>query len=102
MLIVVIRCFSQMEVYIPDNQTGGSIDRYILGQRGEGLGNFFSKVFRFVKPLVGKAINTIQPELSAIGTKLIDSASGAAVNQIEKTRQRATAKLKRKQDHLDE
>ena len=98
-----------METFVPSKvvfeklftQTGGSIDRYIFGQQGQGLGNWFAKIFRHVRPLLGRAINTIQPELSSIGGKLIDSASNAAIEQIGKARQKATEKIKRKRDNLD-
>ena len=98
-----------METYIPNSsafekllsQSGGSIDRYIFGQQGEGLGQWFSRIFSRVKPILGRAISTIAPELSNIGTKLIDTASSAAVGQIEKARQNATERIKRKRDNLD-
>ena len=99
-----------METFVPNKptfeklftQTGGSIDRYIFGaQQGQGLGNWFAKIFRHVRPILGRAINTIQPELSAIGGKLIDSASNAAIDQIGKARQKANEKIKRKRDNLD-
>ena len=99
-----------METFVPSqlafeklfSQSGGSIDRYIFGaQQGQGLGNWFAKIFRHVRPLLGRAINTIQPELSSIGGKLIDSASNAAIEQIGKARQKANEKIKRKRDSLD-
>ena len=98
-----------METFVPDKsafeklftQSGGSIDRYIFGQRGQGLGNWFAKIFRHVRPILGRAINTIQPELSSIGGKLIDSASNAAIDQIGKARKKANERIKRKRDNLD-
>lgn len=100
-----------MEIYIPTksvfesllSQQGGGIDRYILGsQKGEGLGNFFSKIFRHVRPILGRAFNLIKPELSNIGTKLIDSASSAAVSKINETSQKAKDRInKRQRDNLD-
>ena len=99
-----------METFVPNKtafeklftQFGGSIDRYIFGgQQGQGLGNWFAKIFRHVRPLIGRAINTIKPELSTIGGKLIDSGSNAAIEQIGKARQKATERVKRKRDNLD-
>lgn len=92
-----------METYIPNravfekllSQSGGSIDRYILGQKGEGLGNFFSKIFRFVRPLAGKAFTAIKPELASIGTKAVQGASTALINKIDQS------SSKRKRDNLD-
>jgi len=98
-----------METYVPNrkvfekllSQSGGSIDRYIFGQKGEGLGNFFSKIFRFVKPLVGRAVTAIQPELASIGTKAIDSATGAVINKISQSGDKLKDRIKRKRDNLD-
>lgn len=83
------------------NQSGGSIDRYIYKQSGNGLANFFSKVFRYAKPLLSSAINTVKPELKSIGEKVIDSGSKAAVSKIEKLRDQGKQRIKRKRDNLD-
>ena len=99
-----------METFIPSkaifekllSQQGGSIDRYIFRyQSGHGLGNFFAKLFRFVKPLASAAIKVARPGLEDIGRNLIDAGSKAAVSGIEKLREGAQQKLKRKKDSLD-
>ena len=83
------------------NQSGGSIDRYIYKQTGDGLGNFFAKFFRYARPLLSSAINTVKPELREIGNKLIDSGSKAAVAKIENIRDKSKQNIKRKRDNLD-
>lgn len=83
------------------NQSGGSIDRYIYNQHGSGLANFFSKVYRYAKPVLSSAINTIKPELQTIGNKLIDTGSKAAINKIEAAQDKAKQRIKRKRDNLD-
>lgn len=100
-----------MESFIPSRsvfeklltQQGGSIDRYIFHQSGHGLGNFFAKIFRFVKPLASAAIKVARPHLESIGKNLVDAGSKAAVSEIEKFRDKAHQKInnKRKKDNLD-
>lgn len=98
-----------METFVPNvksyeqilYQHGGSIDRYIYHQTGQGLGNFFSKVARIAKPLLFGAINTAAPELRVIGKNLVDAGSKAALSKIE-TIGRDKTKIKRRKDNLDE
>lgn len=83
------------------NQTGGSIDRYIFKapMTGQGLGNFFSKIFRFAKPFLLSTINT--PEVRSLGSKLVNAGANAAISKVDNLRSQADRKLKRKRDNLD-
>ena len=103
-----------METFIPSRKgyesllfqdgTGG-IDRYIFhqtGQTGAGLGNFFSKIYRFAKPLISSGIKVLQPSLQDLGHKLVDAGSKAAISKIENFRDTAKQRIKRRKDNLDE
>ena len=54
-------------------QKGGGMLLYANNQNGDGLGNFFGKVVRYAKPLVGPSISTVHPERGQIGNKIIVS-----------------------------
>ena len=77
------------------------MDRYIFGQHGEGLGNWFAKLFRTAKPLISSGIKALAPHLLDIGSKAVEQGSKAAVNKIEEGRDTLQKKIKRKRDNLD-
>ena len=53
-------------------QKGGEM-LYTINQSGDGLGNFFGKVVRYAKPLIGPSISTVHPDQGSIGNKIIVS-----------------------------
>ena len=98
-----------MELYIPSrknfekllSQHGGTIDRYIFSQSGDGLANWFSKIYRYAKPLVRGAIKTIEPELRSLGTKIVDAGTKRVISKIEDIGNTTKQRIKRKKDNLD-
>ena len=79
-----------MEIYTPSEESiaayrdaiiqdgsGLDMDRYIYSQNGEGIGSFLGNIFRFVSPILGKAIkgtvNIAKPHLKRAATDVLTS-----------------------------
>ena len=102
----------KMHVFVPSaavyekllSQTGGSMDRYIFGQdrqHGEGLANFFGKLYRYAKPIIASTIKVLRPHALHIGEKLVDHGSKELISGIEKAHKKARTQIKRRRDNLD-
>ena len=82
-------------------QHGGSIDRYIFGQQGEGLANWFSKLYRVAKPLFSSGIKALLPHALDIGSKVVEQGAKTAISKIGQGHDTVQRKIKKRRDNLD-
>lgn len=75
----------------------GYSPRYIVRQRGRGLGSVFSSVFSYFKPLLAKGLKSIAKEALQAGVDIVENKQGQPFNQIVKERgQEAVKNLAKK------
>ena len=83
-----------LKIYKPDNVNrlrhpisqsgrGLSVNRYIYNQRGAGIGNFFSKLFRTVIPAAIKgSARILKPHAEKIARQALTVGSEIAANKV--------------------
>ena len=84
-----------------ESQQGGSIDRYIFHQSGNGIGNWFTKLARHIRPFLASSIKAIAPTALSIGSELVDRGTKNLISKIEKGERKVQENIKRRRDNLD-